>query len=185
MGGQLSFSYDPGLVEPVELVSDFPSFMEVDADLGLIKLVLVPNSPLETGVNWFNLRFESKYTGKLEKALRLDLTSANQLVGKDYASYPVQLQFETASSENWLVRANYPNPFHEVTYFDLNLPQSGQFSLEVFNMAGQRLLLQQQQLGAGQHQIPVKAGTLKGEGLLWYRIQLDGEVKSGKMILLD
>ncbi len=52
-------------------------------------------------------------------------------------------------------------------------------------MAGQSVFTQSQQLGAGQHQIPVKAESLKGEGLLWYRIQLDEEVKSGKMILLD
>lgn len=185
LGGQLSFSYDPGLIEPVELVSDFPSFMEVDADLGLIKLALLPNRTLEESTDWFSLRFESKYTGKLERALQLDLNSNNELIGQDYASYPVHLQFETASPENWLIRANYPNPFHEVTYFDLNLPKSGQFSLEVFNMAGQSVFTQSQQLGAGQHQIPVKAESLKGEGLLWYRIQLDGEVKSGKMILLD
>lgn len=184
IAGQLTFKYDPKLLEFAGLPTNIPGY--IDPKEGIIKLALLPEQSLSSDDNWLRLDFISHYTGALEQAIQLDPEGQNnQLVDKNYDIYPVQLTFNQPTSTTWLLRANYPNPFRDFTYFDLNLPESGMLRFEVFNAAGQRLFTQEKQVAAGGQQIRLSADQLPGKGLLWYRIRLNGQVQSGKMILME
>ncbi|NET36056.1 MAG: T9SS type A sorting domain-containing protein [Cyanothece sp. SIO1E1] len=131
-----------------------------------------------------SIPFKSRYAGPLAQSFGLDLDHPNQLVDDQYQVHPVSLEFEAAQGTDWLLTANYPNPFRQVTTFELNLPKESLVTLEVYSPAGQRLLQQSSTLGGGFNQLMVRAKDLSQDGILWYRISVDGESRSGKMILI-
>ena len=69
---------------------------------------------------------------------------------------------------------NYPNPFSQVTYFDLHLVQSTQVRMEVFDMKGALVdVLIDEKLNEGHYTIKWEAGSLPS-GSYIAKIRLDG-----------
>jgi protocatechuate 3,4-dioxygenase beta subunit len=84
---------------------------------------------------------------------------------------------------------NYPNPFNPVTQIRFSLPQAMEVSITVHNMRGEQLVrLSQGRLQAGAHAITWNGqdqyGRPAASGLYLYRLQADGLVHNGKMLLV-
>lgn len=85
---------------------------------------------------------------------------------------------------NLSLNQNYPNPFNPTTNITFDLPQSGFASLEVFNMAGQRVsVLLNENVAAGQYTARFDASNLSS-GIYMYRLQMGNEVLMRKMTLI-
>ncbi|MCL4705530.1 T9SS type A sorting domain-containing protein [bacterium] len=78
---------------------------------------------------------------------------------------------------------NYPNPFNPTTTIAFHLPQSGRVRLRVYDILGKEMdvLLEEEKL-AGHHEIQFD-GKGFPSGLYFCRLEFDGEMKIGKMLL--
>jgi len=84
---------------------------------------------------------------------------------------------------------NYPNPFNPTTTIAFALKQAGRVSLGVFNTLGQQVTtLHSGLLPAGNHTIQWNGidagGNAVASGVYFYRIAIDSESQSRKMLLL-
>lgn len=180
VGGQLSFTYDPNLLEIGAIPSYWSEFVVIDEATGSIRMALL----VDTDDLQLSIPFRSKYSGKLSQSFALDSNHPNVVVDDQYHVHPVALQFETRLAEDWLLRPSYPNPFRQATTFELNLTKESLVTLEVFNLSGQRLLEQNSTLPPGFNQLRIKAEDVAQEGILWYKISVDGDARTGKMVLM-
>jgi PKD repeat protein len=79
---------------------------------------------------------------------------------------------------------NYPNPFNPVTTITFSVDQPGHVTLEVFNVAGQRVsTLVDAWLGTGEH-TATWDGAKVSSGVYLYRLTTDYTAETRKMILL-
>jgi hypothetical protein len=92
--------------------------------------------------------------------------------------------------KDFVLYANYPNPFNPSTVIRYALPEPGQVTLEVFDLVGQRVAnVVDVQQDAGSHQMKFNGANL-ASGVYLYRVEFkprDGstsQVSINKMILL-
>ncbi len=79
---------------------------------------------------------------------------------------------------------NYPNPFNPTTKIRYAVPESGQVSLEVFNVLGQRVaLLVDDVVQPGSYTVSFDASRL-ASGVYIYRLSSAGQVMTRKMTLI-
>ncbi|MEI7492864.1 MAG: T9SS type A sorting domain-containing protein [Bacteroidota bacterium] len=94
---------------------------------------------------------------------------------------------ETAGSPGAIeLYQNYPNPFNEATNIKYMLPKPGHVRLSVFNTYGKELLtLADSYQQAGTYTVPLDPGQLPSAGgIYFYRITLDNETRTMKMICI-
>jgi plastocyanin len=79
---------------------------------------------------------------------------------------------------------NYPNPFNAQTIIKYSIPQTAHVNIEIFNVLGQEVdaLVDGQQV-AGEHETVWNAMN-QSSGVFFYRVNVDGQVKMGRMTLL-
>ena len=95
-----------------------------------------------------------------------------------------------ALPEGFVLGANYPNPFNPSTIIPYQLAATAQVRLEVFNTLGQRMaVLVDGEQGAGAYQAQWDAtdaaGRAAAAGLYLYRLTVDEEQQTGRMVLVD
>ncbi len=91
--------------------------------------------------------------------------------------------------ETFSLEQNYPNPFNPTTNIVFNIAQSGDYSLEIYNVVGQKIsTLFNGQRSPGQHQVTWNAiddfGNRVGSGIYFYRLTGNNVNLVKKMILL-
>ena len=95
-----------------------------------------------------------------------------------------------ALPEGFVLGTNYPNPFNPATIIPYELAATSPVKLEVFNTLGQRiatLVDGNQEAGSYQAQWDGTdaAGRAVAAGLYFYRLTVDGESQTGRMVLVD
>ncbi len=92
----------------------------------------------------------------------------------EFADTPIEYQ----------LNQNYPNPFNPVTQISFAMPESGQVTIEVYAITGQRVAtLVNEQREAGRHTVAFDGSHL-ASGVYTYRMQTDNFVKTRKFTLL-
>lgn len=83
------------------------------------------------------------------------------------------------------LRQNYPNPFNPTTNITFGLPEAADVTLEVYNVAGQRVatLVNNSRMNSGFHTINFDASRL-ASGVYLYRLSAAGQVRTEKMTLI-
>lgn len=77
----------------------------------------------------------------------------------------------------------YPNPFNPVTTIRYTLPAESRVILQVYDMLGRAVMpLVDAVQGAGMHEVAFDATHL-ASGLYQYRLEVDGQVQTGTMLL--
>ena len=84
---------------------------------------------------------------------------------------------------------NYPNPFNPETTISFGLTEAGYTTLNIYNIAGQKIAtLVQNELSAGTHNITWNGTTRSGEkaasGMYFYRLQSSDQSVTNKMVLM-
>jgi hypothetical protein len=79
---------------------------------------------------------------------------------------------------------NAPEPFNPSTLIHYTLPEGGVLKLDVFNLQGAKVAtLVNGSVPAGQHQVTFDAGQMPS-GMYLYRLNYNGKIVSGKMMLM-
>jgi len=107
---------------------------------------------------------------------------------EDIAVNPVGIPDDAVGARFGLLQ-NMPNPFNPKTTIAFTLPETGDVSLEVFDVAGRKVAtLLDGQLDAGPHRVEWNGVSDSGErvasGVYFYRLTAGGEKISKKMVLL-
>jgi hypothetical protein len=89
----------------------------------------------------------------------------------------------------FLLLGNYPNPFNPSTTIGFTIPIEGRVRLAVYNLLGEQIANPLDAvLHADEHELVWDARSPEGEvfssGVYYYRVEFDGGVKVGKMMLL-
>jgi len=88
-----------------------------------------------------------------------------------------------ASPKELVLYQNYPNPFNPTTTLRFDLPQDAHTSMEIFDLLGRRVqVLINDEMLAGSHSITFDAAGL-ASGVYFYRIRVNDEVQTMKMLL--
>jgi subtilisin-like proprotein convertase family protein len=87
------------------------------------------------------------------------------------------------------LNGNYPNPFNPVTKISFDLPRDTKVNLEVYDIRGHQVqTLVSETLVAGQHVVMWKgtdhSGHQVASGTYFYRLRVDGQSLTRKMLLL-
>ena len=95
-----------------------------------------------------------------------------------------------ALPEGFVLGTNYPNPFNPATIIPYELAATLPVKLEVFNILGQRIATlvdgnQEAGLYQAQWDGTDAAGRAVAAGLYFYRLTVDGESQTGRMVLVD
>lgn len=98
-------------------------------------------------------------------------------------SNEVEVEIETAG--RFSLSQNYPNPFNPSTEISYSLPNSGHVSLKVFDALGVEVaILINEEQPAGSHKIVFGAGNNLASGIYVYRLFVNGNSLTRKMILM-
>jgi len=97
---------------------------------------------------------------------------------------------DEAAMPSLALRQNAPNPFHQGTVIGFSLPRNGRVQLEVMDVSGRLVrTLASAPMPAGEHRYQWdgrnEAGHPVAAGAYFYRLRVDGEEQSRKMVLLD
>jgi hypothetical protein len=92
---------------------------------------------------------------------------------------------QVASPLGFELHQNYPNPFSRSTTISYTLETSGQVTVQVYNAAGQlvRQLVDDYQ-APGRHEVRFDASDL-ASGAYIYRVQVDGNAQTKRMVLVQ
>jgi uncharacterized protein (DUF362 family) len=101
----------------------------------------------------------------------------------DYGAAAVSSQHDT-TPQAFEVEANYPNPFNSSTAIPISLPSSGRLRVDIYNSLGECVARPSDDyLAAGKHLIQWQA-IKQPSGVYFYRCFFNGQVKSGRMLLV-
>ena len=85
---------------------------------------------------------------------------------------------------NFELKQNYPNPFNPSTQISVSVPESGNYTLKVYNILGQEVAtLLNSKINAGNHTFNFDASNLTS-GIYFYTFRGNNVVKTKKMILM-
>lgn len=101
----------------------------------------------------------------------------------------VGIEDDLAVPSDFELEQNFPNPFNPSTDIRYSIAKAGTYSLEIYNVLGQRIAtLVSKQHAVGTHQINWAGidnnGAKVGSGIYFYRLSGEGVAKTKKMILL-
>jgi plastocyanin len=90
----------------------------------------------------------------------------------------------TPTPKEFELSYNYPNPFNAQTLIRYSIPSASHVNIEIYNVLGQKIddLLDSDQ-AAGDHEITWNASD-QSSGVFFYRVNVDGNTKTGRMTLL-
>ena len=122
--------------------------------------------------------------------LRQGAVARAQTDGAGYFSLPLAALGGRALPARFALGPNYPNPFNPSTTIPYQLAASSEVRLEVFNLLGQRITtLVDGERAAGFHTATWHAvdgtGRAVGAGVYIYRMTVEAERQTGRMVLLD
>jgi hypothetical protein len=96
----------------------------------------------------------------------------------------VDVEDEAGVPEQFVLEANYPNPFNLQTTIGFALPQTSAVRLVVYDVLGREVArLVEGTLSAGRHEVVFDASGLP-TGVYLYRLQADGFVQTRRMLLV-
>ena len=188
-GLQMTIQVDPSQVDIEEITSELDGWSSQNYSLhsfneGYITISWNTQEAVTIPANYplFRMRFQGKDVGKLKMNLSSDITSA-EAYDDTYDTYRIDWRAEN-QNDVFEVLQNMPNPFSDMTYIPVYLPEDDALKMEVTDVTGKIVFTQQQYLTKGHHQLLVKNSDLGKTGVYLCKIESQGDIKTIKMIVI-
>ena len=159
-----------------------PAVGDFDAD-GLLELYMpsndqqlycwdLPTVASDSAVVWGSFLHDKRHSGTLP-----------------FVCPEVQPRPRPPVPSGYLLAQNYPNPFNQNTVIEVDLPQTGDLALDVFNILGQRVAtVFHGALDAGFYRFDWNGSDYDGHalasGIYFYRLRIGSHTETRKMVLL-
>ena len=125
----------------------------------------------------------------IDATARVDWTLGDAITAEAYNEnlevMTIEITNESIVSEGFTLHQNVPNPFTGSTQIEFTLPQAGSATLEIMDITGSMIYSITQNYQAGNHVQKIYSDILPSAGLVYYRLNFEGNVQTKKMILLD
>ena len=130
---------------------------------------------------------ESAAAAPLSEALRVSSEKTRaEAYSQDGRLLDVRISYgEGQSHLPFRLYQNQPNPFSNATVIGFELPEAGVAELMVFDLNGRMLATRTSHFSAGYNEVELRRDELPATGILYYRLQMNGQVATRKMIIQE
>lgn len=99
----------------------------------------------------------------------------------------IALEFRNAEDTkvDFALFQNQPNPFSERTFIGFILPESGEATLNVFDVTGKLLYSKTQEYSQGYNEVEISRNDLNSTGVMYYQLENGTNVATMKMIEIE
>ena len=133
----------------------------------------------------FTLEFEVSAAGVLSDAMTMaDTYLEPEVYYEDFTKAPLALKINLPA-EQIGISQNYPNPWHESTRVDIELPHASELVIEVRDVSGRLIYQDEREASKGVHSYEFEKRDIGMKGIYYYTVSTKEFTKTGKMILLD
>lgn len=198
-GLQYAIQFDANSIQLVDVQHD--SGLTSDANLGLTQL---QNGVIALSWNTVNgsaaliddvfmtLSFEAINDGVLSEILSLNTKTMNaEAYNAHMEVSPLAFNFVDrdgeviASSHDFQLMQNKPNPFDNSTVIGFNLPRTQEATIKILDVTGKIVKEISGMFAKGYNQVEVSKANLRMSGVLYYRLETDDRMATRKMILIE
>jgi hypothetical protein len=174
-----NLGYLSAALEAVPWLKIEPLFGLATAESDTALAIIIQPQNMVSGTYASGITLYTSHAGEMRRdfvSIVLDYSTA--IISSDPA---IPAEFE--------VSQNYPNPFNPNTRIRFGLPAPASVTIEIFNLLGQRVYVEEsQQLPAGYHRFEWNGNSTAGQelssGIYFYKIGADKHTAVRKMILL-
>lgn len=136
----------------------------------------------------FTLVVKAKSDLKLSQALHINPIVMNaEAYNRDYEVMGVALVFGEQTIQDLnrglTLEQNQPNPFQSETQIGFWLPQTGEASLNIYDVTGRTVRSLRKSFDQGYNQVVIKHTDLPSTGVYYYTLTQNGEKATRKMIV--
>lgn len=195
IGYQFTLQLDPKTLEYTgykkgKLILDPSHFGYTHLKEGLISTSW--NSTLATLLNkddvLFFISVKAKTSGMLSRHFSINSKIIrSEAYTNEVDSRPLKLEFKGSMDpdQRMVLYQNSPNPFNKQTVIAFELPQSGETSIIITDIAGKTLKVIQGQFGKGYNQVELFKEDFQGTGVRYYKLIHGNQFAIKKMVLLE
>jgi len=178
----------------ISLIMSYPAGVEVvgvNMSEGSDKL-MYSASDGQLRISWYSLEpvmleeDETLFTMTLKLKtishdLNFDLHSRSEIAdsyAEKLSNVKLTMPELVASSDDYALSNNYPNPFTNITNIEYRLPESGKVLLSVFNLVGEKIaVIVDEEQSAGEYKVEFDGSEL-ASGAYMYKIEVEGESRT-------
>lgn len=136
----------------------------------------------------FTITLRARKDARLSEVLTLgsNITYA-EAYDQNGEAMDVQLNFKggKVSKSGFELYQNQPNPANGETRIGFNLPTDGAAKLTVYDAAGRVLMVRNGQFAKGYNEMIVTKSELSATGVMYYRLDSNGNTATKKMIIIE
>ncbi len=189
-GYQMTLSYDPTQTTVVDISSSIEGLELAYNEGGLGEIFISASSaqPKLIGAKdpLFTLTIKAKVDGRLKDHLAM---SDGPLFPEIYTggldSKNISLIYTSVPTGTFEIRQNAPNPFALSTDILMDIPETGDVELSVYDTQGKVFLQKTLKLQRGKHSIKIEKDDLGGPGVYYYIVKYGAFTETSKMILMN
>ena len=163
-----------------------------DANIGILdkNTVTVSYSDMEglgSSDNLFTLTAVATESGSVSNMVSLTNSVLNSegYVGEGLDIHTIELTVNGEEANSFRLDQNEPNPFDEVTVVGFVLPESGNATLTVYDVAGRVVTNVRGAFAQGYNEIQLTKEDLKTTGVLYYTLKSGDFSATKKMIIIE
>ena len=134
--------------------------------------------------SWITQKVETETIEKGQHVLRLYIEKGLFNINWFIFSNTTGIEQDEVNNNQYDLEQNYPNPFNSTTNIKFGIKKTGQVSLNLYNLKGQKVkTLISKRMNKGQHNYKVDMSGLPS-GVYFYRIKAGNYTKCKKLIFL-
>ena len=133
----------------------------------------------------FSLQFKALQSGSLQDLIKLSPTRlAPEAYTNDLNISNLKINFSEAFPSTDLVVTNIPNPFHQETVIQFELPDSDLITLKLMDVNGKVIKIIQRDFDKGLNKIKLDAELFPSNGVYFYHLETSDESITKKILKL-
>ena len=184
-GWQMALRFDPDLIEVLGIEGLAPEDYTLSPDGMVRALRLEPSGVLfDASHALLRLQVRMRVAGNPAAALSIDQNALRaEAYGAAWAGKSRAINWQLLPENSGFNAQVQPNPFSENTTLQVNMPQYGAISLELLDVQGRTIWIENRFLEAGTGNWILPAQLFPAQGLYVYRLRNErGETRSGKLL---